>query len=66
VLETGDRQTDALRLYRRYGFTDCPPFGEYATLPPDTITASIFLEKSVAHVPNTTTQRVANEAVELG
>jgi MFS family permease len=27
------RQVDALRLYRRYGFTDCPPFGDYAVLP---------------------------------
>jgi putative acetyltransferase len=46
-LETGDKQTDALRLYRRYGFTDCPPFGDYAMLPPHTIAASIFLEKCV-------------------
>jgi putative acetyltransferase len=43
-LETGDKQADALRLYRRYGFTDCPPFGDYAVLPPHTIAiaASIF------------------------
>jgi putative acetyltransferase len=46
-LETGDKQTDALRLYRRYGFIDCPPFGDYAVLPPYTIAASIFLEKTV-------------------
>jgi putative acetyltransferase len=46
-LETGDRQTDAVRLYRRYGFTDCPPFGDYAELPPHAIAASIFLEKYV-------------------
>jgi putative acetyltransferase len=46
-LETGDRQVDALRLYRRYGFTDCPPFGDYAVLPPNTIAASIFLEKPI-------------------
>jgi putative acetyltransferase len=46
-LETGDKQTDALRLYRRYGFTDCPPFGDYAVLPPQTIATSIFLEKPV-------------------
>jgi len=65
-LETGDKQTDALRLYRRYGFTDCPPFGEYATLPPDTITASIFLEKPVTHPANPTSHGVADEAVELG
>jgi putative acetyltransferase len=47
-LETGDKQTDALRLYRRYGFTDCPPFGDYAVLPAHTISSSIFLEKLVA------------------
>jgi putative acetyltransferase len=46
-LETGDKQTDALRLYYRYGFTDCPPFGDYVTLPPQAISASIFLEKLV-------------------
>jgi len=47
-LETGDKQTDALRLYRRYGFTDCAPFGDYAALPRHTIAASIFLEKPIA------------------
>ena len=47
-LETGDRQTDALRLYRRYGFTDCAPFGPYAVLPPAAIAASVFLEKALA------------------
>ena len=46
-LETGDKQTDALRLYRRYGFIDCAPFGDYAVLPPHTIETSIFLEKAV-------------------
>jgi putative acetyltransferase len=46
-LETGDKQTDALRLYYRYGFTDCGPFGHYAALPPRAIAASIFLEKLV-------------------
>ena len=51
-LETGDQQTDALRLYRRYGFTQCPPFGDYANLPPHAISTSIFLEKPVAHPSN--------------
>src|SRR4030088_2029213 len=46
-LETGDKQTDALRLYYRYGFTDCGPFGHYAALPPRAIAASIFREKLV-------------------
>jgi len=30
VLETGVRQTAALALYRRAGFVDIPPYGEYA------------------------------------
>ena len=30
VLETGLRQTEALALYRRAGFTEIPPYGEYA------------------------------------
>jgi putative acetyltransferase len=47
-LETGAKQIDALRLYRRYGFTECPPFGDYAALPPHTISTSIFLEKALA------------------
>ena len=47
-LETGDKQTDALRLYRRYGFIDCPPFGDYALKSPHTISTSIFLEKPVS------------------
>jgi putative acetyltransferase len=29
VLETGIRQTEALALYRRAGFTEIPPYGEY-------------------------------------
>ncbi len=47
-LETGDKQTAALHLYYRYGFTDCGPFGQYAALPPQAIAASIFLEKLVS------------------
>jgi putative acetyltransferase len=47
-LETGDKQLEALRLYRRYGFTDCPPFGEYTALPADNISTSVFLEKRIA------------------
>jgi putative acetyltransferase len=30
VLETGTRQAEALALYRRAGFTEIPPYGEYA------------------------------------
>jgi putative acetyltransferase len=33
VLETGTRQTEALALYRRAGFTDIPAYGEYAASP---------------------------------
>jgi GNAT superfamily N-acetyltransferase len=29
VLETGFRQTEALGLYRRFGFSEIPPYGEY-------------------------------------
>jgi len=47
-LETGDKQTDALRPYRRYGFSECSAFGNYAALPPETIAKSVFLEKPVA------------------
>lgn len=42
-LEAGTKQDDALRLYRRYGFTDCAAFGAYAEMPPHKIVASIFL-----------------------
>jgi putative acetyltransferase len=30
VLETGTRQTEALALYRRAGFTEIPAYGEYS------------------------------------
>ena len=46
-LETGTKQDDALRLYRRYGFTDCAAFGAYAEMPPHKIVASIFLSKTL-------------------
>jgi putative acetyltransferase len=39
-LETGNRQTEALALYRSAGYVDCGPFGEYG---PDPI--SRFMEK---------------------
>jgi putative acetyltransferase len=45
--ETGDRQLDALRLYRQWGFADAPPFGDYRTLPPHSIATSIFMQKTL-------------------
>jgi putative acetyltransferase len=44
-LETGDRQIAALRLYTRAGFQPCPAFGAYATMAPQAIATSVFLEK---------------------
>jgi putative acetyltransferase len=39
-LETGDTLHEAHRLYRRHGFTDCGPFGDYEEGP-----HSVFMEK---------------------
>ena len=39
-LETGNRQAEALSLYKSAGYVDCGPFGEYS---PDPL--SLFLEK---------------------
>ena len=39
-LETGDDLYPAHRLYRRHGFTDCKPFGDYEEGP-----HSVFMEK---------------------
>ena len=33
LLETGNRQPEAQRLYERDGFTLCGPFGDYAPDP---------------------------------
>jgi putative acetyltransferase len=41
-LETGIHNTEALALYRRSGFVECGPFGDYA---PDPL--SVFMEKRV-------------------
>lgn len=43
VLETGDRQPDAVRLYEREGYTRIPNFGYYAESP-----LSICYEKKLA------------------
>jgi len=42
ALETGTRNTEALSLYRRSGFTDCPPFASYGLDP-----LSVFLAKDL-------------------
>ena len=44
-LETGGRQIAALRLYQRTGFHVRAAFGAYATMPPQAIATSVFLEK---------------------
>ena len=44
-LETGDRQVAALRLYARAGFEPCAAFGAYATMAPQSVVTSVFLEK---------------------
>ena len=45
MLETGDAQHAAIRLYQRAGFRRCAPFGEYAKMPPLAIVRSVFFEK---------------------
>ena len=47
-LETGERQTAALRLYAQAGFTSCAIFGDYAALPPEAIATSVFMEKRLS------------------
>ena len=44
-LETGIHNKDALALYRRAGFAECEPFGDYA---PDPL--SVFMEKNVRSI----------------
>ncbi|MDO6728034.1 GNAT family N-acetyltransferase [Cognatishimia sp. 1_MG-2023] len=41
-LETGDTLHEAHRLYYRFGFSDCGPFGDYTASP-----ASVFMMKSL-------------------
>ena len=45
MLETGDAQQSATRLYEKAGFKRCGAFGEYATMPQDAIKRSVFFEK---------------------
>ena len=46
-LETGARQKAALRFYQRAGFHICAAFGAYATMAPQAIATSVFLEKQL-------------------
>ena len=45
VLETGDVQHAAIKVYERAGFARCGAFGDYCALPPAAIERSVFFEK---------------------
>ena len=47
LLETGDKQHAAIRMYERAGFTRCQVFGAYAAMPPNEIETSVFMEKQI-------------------
>ena len=47
-LETGISSFPALAFYRRAGFRDCPAFAPYASLPPEQVACSAFLEMRLA------------------
>jgi putative acetyltransferase len=47
-LETGERQVAAIRLYTRAGFRNCPAFGAYALMAPQSVASSAFFEKRIA------------------
>lgn len=46
-LEAGTQSPAAISFYRRSGFRECAAFGDYATLPPNEISASHFMERGV-------------------
>jgi putative acetyltransferase len=46
-LETGTRQTAALRFYERSGFRPCAAFGIYASTAPRAVATSVFLQKQL-------------------
>ena len=50
-LETGDRQAAAMRFYVRAGFSRCAAFGDYATMAPGSVRASVFLGKRLVGSP---------------
>jgi putative acetyltransferase len=47
VLETGDAQHAAIRLYERAGFARCGAFGAYADMSAEATERSLFFEKAV-------------------
>jgi putative acetyltransferase len=47
LLETGERQVAAMRLYARAGFRECPAFGAYASMAPQAFATSVFFEKRI-------------------
>jgi putative acetyltransferase len=47
-LETGTAQQAALRFYERSGFARCAAFEPYASMPPEAIASSVFMEKALA------------------
>jgi len=47
-LETGVRQIAALRFYQRAEFQPCEAFGAYATMAPQAVATSVFLQKQLA------------------
>jgi putative acetyltransferase len=46
-LETGMYQRESMAFYERAGFRRRDPFGDYLSLPPDSIATSLFYEKSL-------------------
>ncbi|HEX3753912.1 MAG TPA: GNAT family N-acetyltransferase [Rhizomicrobium sp.] len=47
-LETGANFARAIGFYRRWGFSPCSIFEPYASKPPHTVAASLFLERLIA------------------
>jgi putative acetyltransferase len=46
-LETGNKQSAAMRLYEAAGFTRCGAFGDYLAMTPQAIETSVFYERRV-------------------
>jgi putative acetyltransferase len=47
-LETGTRQTAAIRFYQRTGFAPCASFPPYSTMSAHAVATSLFFEKRLA------------------